>query len=213
MIKINAREMSPRVYNLGKREASIAATRNRILEAARELLANDANASDLSLEAIAHRADVSRLTIYYQFGSRPGLLEALYDHLANRGSMRHMAEVFHERNPQKALEKMVRTFVRFWSSDPIVIRRVRGMSVVDAEIEAGVRARDRRRRHIAGEIVKRFHPQQLEPSVVEQQSLAADVLSTLTSFETYDSLAGAGHDDETIIRMLLSLAERAAAPE
>lgn len=33
---------------------------------------------ELAMDAIARRADVPRLTIYYQFKSRPGLLEALY---------------------------------------------------------------------------------------------------------------------------------------
>lgn len=201
--------MSPRAYNLGKREASSSGTRARILEASRQLLADVSNASDLSMEAIAKRADVSRLTIYYQFGSRPGLLEALYDYLANRGNMRQIAGVFHQPYPEQALQKMVRTFVQFWSSDPVVMRRVRGISAVDAEIEAGVRARDSRRRHIAGEIVKRFQARQPHASSADQQILAADVLSTLTSFETYDSLARAGHDDKIIADILLTLARAA----
>jgi len=45
---------------------------------------------------MARGADASRLTIYYQFKSCPGLLEALYDHLAMRGGMQPMPEVFRE---------------------------------------------------------------------------------------------------------------------
>src|SRR5579884_167721 len=154
--------MSPRAYNLGKRKASTDETRVRILEAARKLLASEPGPQDLSMEAIAREADVSRLTIYYQFGSRPGLLDALYDYMASRGNIRQVADVFHEADPNKALEKMVRTFIEFWASDPVALRRVRGMAALDAEINAGVKARDLRRRHIAGEIVRRFHLHQLE---------------------------------------------------
>jgi len=57
---------------MGKREAASSETRSRILEAARQLLATESN-TDLSMEAIARKADVSRLTIYYQFSSRAGL--------------------------------------------------------------------------------------------------------------------------------------------
>src|SRR5579864_289178 len=103
--------MSPRPYHMGKRQAAADDTRARILEAARQLLANESE-TDLSMEAIARRANVSRLTIYYQFESRPGLLEALYDHLANRGNMRRMAEVFHEADPSIALEKIGRASCR-----------------------------------------------------------------------------------------------------
>ena len=90
--------MSPRPYSMEKRQAARSETRLRILEAARRLLANESK-TDLSMEAVAQGADVSRLTIYYQFSSRGGLLEALFDHLAGRGNMHRMADVFHESDP------------------------------------------------------------------------------------------------------------------
>lgn len=203
--------MCPRAYNLGKRKASIEGTRARILEAARKLLADEASPADLSMEAVARAADVSRLTIYYQFESRRGLLEALYDYMAGRGNMRQVAEIFQEPDPNKALEKMAKTFVEFWASDPVVIRRVRGMAALDAEVGAGMQARDSRRRRIAGEIIRRFHLHQVEPEEIERQNLAADVLATLTSFETYDALARAGHRDEEITDMVLKLARTTIA--
>jgi len=183
--------MSPRPYRMGRREAAAAETRARILDAARQLLANESE-TDLGMEAIARRADVSRLTLYYQFKSRPGLLEALYDHLATRGNMRNMAQVFHEPDPAVALEKLVRTFVGFWSSDPVVIRRLRAMSVLDPDIEQGIRARDARRRHAAREILRRTVLAGEKELTSEQQNTAADILSMLTSFESYDALARAG---------------------
>jgi len=201
--------MCPRAYNLGKRKASIEGTRARILEAARKLLADEASPADLSMEAVARAADVSRLTIYYQFESRRGLLEALYDYMAGRGNMGQVAEIFQERDPDKALEKMAKTFVEFWASDPVVIRRVRGMAALDAEVAAGMQARDSRRRRIAGEIVRRLHLHQLEPEKIEQQNLAADAVAMLTSFETYDALARAGHGDYAIVDLVIKLSRTA----
>lgn len=200
--------MCPRPYRMGKREVAAAETRARILDAARQLLANESE-TDLSMEAIARRADVSRLTIYYQFKSRPGLLEALYDHLAARGNMQAMAQVFHEPNPSVALEKLVRTFVGFWSSDPVVIRRLRGMATIDPDIDQGIRARDARRQHAAREILRRTVLGTEMKLTAEQQNLAADVLSMLTSFASYDALATAGHNQETIVATLTRMARAA----
>ncbi|SRR6266536_1383973 len=198
--------MSPRTYNLGKREAAASETRGRILAAAREILANESATSDLSMEGIARRADVSRLTIYYQFKSRHGLLEALYDELARRGNMHRMGEVFREPEPSLALEKLVRTFIGFWSSDPVVIRRLRGMAALDAEMAAGIQARDARRLHIAREVLGRTTEFTKIKGGVENRNLAASVLSMLTSFETYDALSRAGHSEQEITATVIGLA-------
>lgn len=53
------------------------------------------------------------MTVYYQFGCKAGLLEALFDHLAMRCGMERMAEVFQERDPLAALEKCDAVFTRF----------------------------------------------------------------------------------------------------
>jgi AcrR family transcriptional regulator len=209
MLKYQEGKMSPRAYKLGKRQVSTDQTRSRVLEAARKLLADESTPVDFSMENIARKADVSRLTIYYQFKSRPGLLEALYDHLARRGNMQQMAHVFHEPDPSKALEKLTRTFVNFWSSDPVVIRRLRAMAALDEEIAAGIHARDSRRVHAAGEALRRIALSQRRKYRAEQEELIADTISMLTSFETYDALSRAGHEDADIVKLLLILAQAA----
>ena len=197
--------MCPRPYRMEKRRASRDETRQRILDAVRELLSSDASPA-LTMEAVAGRADVSRLTIYYQFGSRAGLLEALYDDLAARGRMQRMAEVFQESNLSGAIARMVETFVDFWSTDPAVMRRLRAMGVLDAEIGEGIRARDARRSHIARELMKRAGANAGKRTSAPSAEAAA-VLAMLTSFETYDALARAGHGRDAIVATLRRLAE------
>jgi AcrR family transcriptional regulator len=196
--------MAPRPYSMEKRQAANNATRARILEAARQLLCSESK-TDLSMEAIARSADVSRLTIYYQFSSRAGLLEALYDHLAGRGNMHRMAEAFQEKNPSVALDKMVATFVGFWASDPVVMRRLRAMADLDPEIGHGIQARDARRPQIVLEILRRAKPGKTKQLSLKQR-VAADVLAMLTSFEAYDALSRAGHSEEQIVSTLTRLA-------
>src|SRR5579864_9079644 len=189
--------MAPRPYNMEKRQAVASETRTRILDAARHLLATESE-TDLSMEAIARRADVSRLTLYYQFNSRTGLLEALYDYLANRGNMRRIPEVFLEPDPAAAIDKLVSIFVRFWASDPVALRRLRAMAVLDPEISEGIGARDARRTHIAREILKRMAAGRKKKFTDEKLSVTADVISMLTGFATYDALARAGHGQKEI---------------
>lgn len=202
--------MSPRPYNMEKRQAVASETRTRILEAARHLLATESE-TDLSMEAIARRADVSRLTLYYQFNSRTGLLEALYDYLANRGNMRRIPEVFLEPDPAATIDKLVSIFVGFWASDPVALRRLRAMAVLDPEIAKGVQARDARRAHIAGKILKRMAIPGRKKFTEQQLNAAASVLSMLTAFATYDALASAGHSQKETVAIIASLARCAVS--
>jgi AcrR family transcriptional regulator len=200
--------MSPRPYQLGKRSAAKEQTRAKIVTAGRDLLAGDAGPVEFSMEAIARRADVSRLTIYYQFESKQGLLDALYDHLAARGGMQHMREVFREYDPLVALATFVRIFIGFWSSDRIVIRRLRGMAAVDPDIEKGIRTRDEWRRNIARKIVERMVERYNLPHL-QEQARAADILHMLTSFETFDVLMVPERTSQEATAIILRMARAA----
>src|SRR5712691_10076273 len=69
--------MSPRPYQLGQRKAASEQTRARILAAVRALLMAPDGYSRFSIETVARQADVARMTVYHQFGSKLGLLEGL----------------------------------------------------------------------------------------------------------------------------------------
>lgn len=202
--------MGARAYSMEKRRVSTAETRRRILEAARQLLAEGRD-TGLGLDAIARAADVSRLTIYNHFRSRAGLLEALYDYIAVRGNMPRAAEVLRNRDPATTLAGFVRTLAQFWSSDPVVIRRLHAMAALDREIARGLAAREARRRRAAVEIVRRTVPAAMRLPGARGRRLLADVLCTLASFETYDALARARHGQEEIIAVVTRLARCALA--
>src|SRR5207237_355067 len=138
--------MSPRPYRLGQRQVAADETRSRIVKAAREQLEKEAS---FSLDAVARVADVARMTVYYQFGSRRGLLEALFDDLAARAELAdHLATTFQQTDPLLALEQLIAAFATFWERDRVVIRRVRSLAALDPEFEQAIRERDQRRRQI-----------------------------------------------------------------
>lgn len=181
--------MSPRPYRLGQRQVANEQTRSRIINAARELLMAYDSFSTFSLDAVARRADVARATVYHQFGTKAGLLEALSDSLAASGGMEQLATVFRHPDPLDVLTHYILAFSRFWDADRLVTRRLRALAALDADFERVIRARDERRRQGVKVILQRLGEKQM---LAPTQSLdeAADTLFTLISFETFDTLAG-----------------------
>jgi len=189
------------------RAALSADTRREILEAARRSLASGKN-TDLGLDAIAEAARVSRVTIYNHFGSRSGLLEALYDHLATKGNVHRGKKALLHKNLDIALAGFIGALVHFWSSDPVAIRRLHAMAALDPEVARGLGAREARRRRAAAAIVRRCASAAKRKRRPWTDRLAADTLCTLTGFETFDGLARAGHSRKEIIAVLTHLARR-----
>ncbi|HEV2638782.1 MAG TPA: helix-turn-helix domain-containing protein [Actinocrinis sp.] len=191
--------MSPRPYQLGQRQAAVDATRQKVLDAARALLADPDGSAAFSLDAVARRADVARATVYYRFESRSGLLEALFDTLAANGRMADLAGAFTHPDPAGALSRFVACFGRFWASDRLVLRRIRAIAVLDPEVGAVIAARDERRRTGLRVLAGRFG------AVGEDR---VDVLHALTSFETFDTLAGPGREPDEVIPLVTELVLR-----
>jgi AcrR family transcriptional regulator len=135
---------------------------------------------------VARQADVSRATVYYQFGSKTGLLEALCDTLAADGRLSELATAFAEPDPLTALHRLISSFGRFWAADRLVMRRLRALAALDPEVAAVISARDQRRRDGLDVIVARLGDAGL---LTADPGQAVRALFTLTSFETFDSLA------------------------
>src|SRR5690349_25139087 len=110
-----------RPYSTEKRDAKAAETRVRLVGAALALL-RDTDGEALSLDTVAKAAGVTRLTVYNQFGSRRGLLEAVFDEIARHGWLHQLADAMAMADPRAALDRMVEIFCGFWSRDSAVGR-------------------------------------------------------------------------------------------
>lgn len=196
--------MSPRPYRLGKRQAASEATRMRIIEAARELIMDTTGFSAFTIDAVAERAGVARMTVYYQFGSKPGLLEAIFDDLASRGLVERLPAIYAQTEPLDALAELISAFGHFWASDRLITRRLRALAALDPVVEQGIRARDERRRghlrNVLGQVADRHggRDQEFDETV--------DVLHTLTSFEFFDGLAAGNRGTEEVTKVVRRLA-------
>lgn len=200
--------MSPRPYKLGQRQTTIEQTRARIITAARELLMAADGFSGFSIDAVARQADVARMTVYHQFGSKIGLLEALCDSLASQGGMEQLANAFRQQEPLDALMEYITIFGRFWQSDRLVTRRLRGLATLDPDFEQVIRVRDDWRRKGLGVIVQRLAEKhgRLAPSTFDE---AVDILCTLIGFECFDTLAGPTRSLEEVVPIVQRLARAA----
>jgi AcrR family transcriptional regulator len=196
--------MSPRPYRLGKREEVIGQGRRRILDAARDLLSEAAAYPGFTVDAVARRADVARATVYYQFGSKSGLLEAVCDDLADAGGMADLARVFTSSPPQAAIGGFITAFAGFWGADRLVMRRLRALAALDPDVGAVISARDQRRREGLAVLVSRL-PDRTGPAAEQ----TVQMLYALTSFETFDTLAGPDRDLADALPLVTGLAEAA----
>ncbi len=199
--------MSPRPYNLGQRQLTTDQTRSRIVAAARELLASDAGTTGFTVDAVAKQAGVSRMTVYYQFKSKRGVLEALFDDLANRGLMPYLRPVFAEPDPARQLEGLIEAFGKFWDSDRLVIRRARALAALDPEVAESVQARDELRREHIRKI--------LTPIIKTSNRAYATAVQTvhmLTSFETFDTFLSIPYDLDRVTDIVCQLAAAVVDP-
>jgi AcrR family transcriptional regulator len=178
--------VSPRRYQLGRRAEAIEETRQRILAATREVLVRNDYRST-SLDEIARAADVARATVYYQFGSKRGLLEAVVSDIEQRAGQAAVRDAVELADPVDALRQAFLSGCRFWAAEHALVRRLTGLAAVDTEIKRVITEVQRHRLPLLTGLVERLSAaRRLSTSVPPGRAL--DVLWMLSSFEAFDQL-------------------------
>lgn len=189
--------MTPRPYRSPSRQAAAEETRRRILRAAKDLFATD---KPFSMEAVAKRARVTRVTIYHQFESKVHLLEAVFDEFAAAGGLTAIPKLFADPDPRRALHGLAHLIVTFWMSHRRMLPRL-SAAIVDADIARGLQARAERRRLVLAALVKRLVSANAEPARVSD---VVDTLFALTSYEMFELLSTPGRDVHEIEALVVS---------
>jgi AcrR family transcriptional regulator len=183
--------MSPRPYRAGERRlAATEATRSKIVTAVRDLL-TDPGTTTFSIDAVADRADVNRMTVYYQFKSKRKLLEAVFDDVATRANMRDMRKVFPETDPDKSLSLLIEIFCNLWKTQGALLRRLNALAALDPDVNTALTERGDWRREALTNLAGRFSNHRAHHWLV-------DLLQTLTSFETYEMLSAHNKPKEIV---------------
>jgi len=181
--------VSPRRYSSETRQASSQATRRRIVFGALDLVKAEGGLRDFTMELVAKRSGVSRMTVYYQFHSRAELIDALFDELVDRGHLVDgIARASEETDALMVVDRLVDAFCELWSGEPVAMRRLRSLASVDPSLEADLRARDDRRRVAVRMAVDRLAAAGGGGAASASESIEA--LNALLSFELWDILGG-----------------------
>jgi AcrR family transcriptional regulator len=190
-----------------RRRESTDENRRRILQAARDLLAQQDDSTRFSLEEVARRAGVARMTVYYQFGSLGGLLQGLCDSLAVAGGIQHLGDAFRQPDPLAAMDEFIAVFTGFWESDRAVLRGLGALAVLNPEVAMVLEERYGWRNQGVRALLERMAKQTGRPALRDMDD-AADVLYMLTSFATYDTLAGSSRTREQVTQLVQRLARQ-----
>ncbi len=177
--------MPTRSYTSSVRTAAAAEKRERVIEAAARSLREDASIASFSLDTVAKAAGVTRLTVYNQFGSRRGLLEAVFDDIARQGGLQGLGDAMAMPDPYAALDRVVEIFCAFWNRDPAVGRLHEAMAT-DPEFAQALIERNERRRKLVRVIVERIAAKTASRRARQD---AVDLIFALTSHAMFAMLS------------------------
>lgn len=193
-----AKTQLKRRYVSAARTQAAADVGGRIVAAATRLLRAKAGIQVFSLDAVAKAAGVTRLTVYNQFGSRRGVLEAVFASIADKGGITRLASVATMEPSHAALDWLIEIFCAFWASDAAIAPIMDAMTS-DPEIADALAPRIGSGRKVIDALAARL----VKPASRQD---TADMIAVLTGFHTYRSLARGRSQDE--IKKLLRAACR-----
>lgn len=191
-----------RPYQQRRRAQTAAATRARILAAARRQILSG---EPFVIQAVARRAGVSRVTVYSQFGDGDRLREAVFDEIAETGGLRQIPTIFAAADVLEGIDRLIEIFCRFYSTHRAVLRRLNALAALSAGAGNRPPGRNRRRGHILLVLLRRLSAMDAYQGLDVEAT--ATVLQALTSFEFFDQLASSRPQEEpaAAIRRLLRL--------
>jgi AcrR family transcriptional regulator len=195
--------MTARGYQPGRRQADADRTRYRILAAARELVTDLGPES--SVREVAQRAGVSRITVYNQFRSKAGLLEALAAEAGRPPSGAALEET--AADPLEELKLRIERASAAWAADPRLHRQLDGRALGTAGVALGAGGVANRERSEADHtLAERLAAHdRLRPGCSIKE--AEDVIGILTSFPVFDRLHKDGRrSTSAVVEILLRMA-------
>jgi AcrR family transcriptional regulator len=197
-----------RQYDMQARGQAQAAIRERAVAAACTLLATPAY-HELTLEAVAAGAGVTRVTVYNHFGSRRGLLLAVFAEIGRRMGAERIRDAMRTSDARQALRAVFRESTRAWQRERRTVGRIFALAALDAEVGREVARSERHRRAGLAYLARRLAESGELPRDVTVDE-ATVLLGAITSFQMYEALALTAKGAQLDAR-LVALAEGALA--
>ena len=183
-----------RPYRLGRRKELAQETRDKILQAAADLLA-DGGFRAVTMQRVALGADVSRVTVYDHFKDKAGLREALAWWTFARLDIDRVRRARLQPDVRAALGDFVRENARFFDAAGRQGRAILKSAGTDPETAAVVETTyfDARRGSITELVARLSNDGQLSPAWTAAR--AVDALMVITSLEAFETLTDHGSLD------------------
>jgi AcrR family transcriptional regulator len=187
-------------YRSRRRSSRAEQTRERIMSAVRELLA-EGSFHEAPVEQVAERAGISRATLYQHFRSRVDLVDAICDTFGANPALVELRQAVELPDPDAALAKTISLTVRFWASEDAVLGQLYGVEAIDpAAHDLVERQRDDRRGEMERLVRHLRAAGRLRPGTAERRAL--ELLMVLTSYETFRELRIVGLSERQLTHLL-----------
>lgn len=177
------------------------------MEAARELLLRD-DFRDVSVEAIAERAEVARTTVYQQFKNKQGLLQAIELAVSERAGVEQLLVVLDQPDGLASLRVAFEIGGGVWAREQAMFRKLFGLAHVDADLRQVMDDKDAKRQQLVRILVEKLATQKRLRRGVSRER-AFQVLWLLTSFQAFDATCHVTASPEAAARLLLETCEQA----
>lgn len=174
--------MATRSYTSSRRRGSPESV-DRVLEAAEALIRDEAFHT-ATMEELASAAGVSRATVFNRFGSKLGVLQALFTRGMEGEEMRAIQGALAIEDPVEALEAAIDASCAIWEAYGFVHEQLQAIVVLEPGASALIeRQREDQRADLQGLTRRLARAGLLRAGISEAR--AAATLHMLTSLETF----------------------------
>jgi AcrR family transcriptional regulator len=174
--------MAPRPYTATRRRASPKSI-DRVLEAAERLIREDAFHS-ATMDELAAAAGVSRATVFNRFGSKLGVLQALFTRGMEGPEMQAIRAALEIEDPVASLEAVIEAACAIWEAQGFVHEQLQAIVVLEPEASVLIgQQKEEQRADLQGLTRRLARAGRLRPRLGEARATAT--LHLLTSLDSF----------------------------
>jgi AcrR family transcriptional regulator len=171
-----------RTYAASRRRGTPASV-DRVLDAAEQLIREDSFHS-ATMDELAAAAGVSRATVFNRFGSKLGVLQALFARCLESPEMGAIEEALAIEDPVKALDAVIEAGCAIWEAHGFIVEQLQAIVVLEPEASAPLeQQREEQRADLQGLTRRLARAGRLRPRLGEARATAT--LHMLTSLESF----------------------------